>query len=541
LFVADMPRAATGLLPALLVAGIVMVVAAVPTRSVEGRTAERGGTLRLVYLDAFRADPQAGAFGILRVTHLPLYMFAVVNRRPRLTPAAAAGFPRMSTDGKTFTITVRRGFRFSDGTAVTARNFAFAINRLFSPRLGSPWTYLFDDIVGARDVLDGKAETVSGVKVRGRTLIIRLERPRPDLVVRLANPTISATPLDMPIVPGGVTTPVPSAGPYHLQQHVEGRLAVLTRNPFWRRKLMPGVQANVDRILLERPGLKPKEAIEAVERDEIDLVLAHGAPSEIPGLVSRYGVNRKRLFVRPRLTFFYLVFNLDRPLFRGNAKLRRAVNYALDRPQMVRPFGQLVGRPTDQTLPPGMPGYRDWDLYPLKGPNLKQARVLARGNLRQARASLYIRRPIAEAFARPVAEVARLNLAQIGLEVEIEEVPSLFQRLRAPGEPWDMALIGWFADYPDPFNFINDLFTGDENNFGHFKHPGFQRRMREVARLVGRNRLAAYASLERDLMRRAAPIAPFIAVNDVVLVSPSLGCFTYDAAFGPDFLAMCKK
>jgi ABC-type oligopeptide transport system substrate-binding subunit len=103
-----------------------------------------------------------------------------------------------------------------------------------------------------------------------------------------------------------------------------------------------------------------------------------------------------------------------------------------------------------------------------------------------------------------------------------------------------MALIGWFADYPDPFNFINDLFTGGDNNFG-FKHAGFHRRMREVARLVGRKRLAAYALLERDLMRRAAPIAPFIVANDVVFVSSRLGCFAYDSAFGPDFLAMCKK
>jgi peptide/nickel transport system substrate-binding protein len=535
-----MSRAATRLLPALLVAGVGMVVATAPSSSVEGAAMKRGGTLRLVYLQGSAADPQAGEFGILRMTQLPLYMFAVVEGRARRRPAAAADYPRMSADRKKFTITVRRGFRFSDGTAVTARNFAFAINRLFNPRLGSPWTYLFDDIVGARDVLEGKAKAVSGVTVRGRKLIIRLEQPRPDLVVRLANPTISATPLDMPIVPGGVTTPVPSAGPYHLQEHVEGRLAVFTRNPYWRRKLMPGVQVNVDRILLERPGLTPKQAIEAAERDEIDVVRAHGAPSEIPRLVSRYGVNRKRLFVRPRLTFFYLVFNLDRPLFNGNAKLRRAINYALDRPEMMRQFGPLVGRGTDQILPPGMPGYRNWDLYPLKGPNLKKAGALARGNLRHANASLYIRRPIAEFFARPVAESVRLNLAQIGLEVDIEEVPNLFQRLRTPGEPWDLALIGWYADYPDPFNFVNDLF-GDENNFGHFKHPGFQRRMRRVARLVGRKRLDAYALLERDLMRRVAPIAPFIAVNDVILVSPSLGCFAYDVAFGPDFLTMCKK
>jgi peptide/nickel transport system substrate-binding protein len=535
-----MSRAATRLLTALLVAGAGMAVAAALSSSIGGAPVKRGGTLRLVYLRPPGNDPQAGAFGILRATQLPLYSLADVAGRARLRPAAAAGFPRVSADGRTFTITVRPGFRFSDGQAVTARNFAFGINRLFNPSLRSPWTYLFDDIVGARAVLDGKAEAVSGVNVRGNKLMIRLEQPRPDLLVRLTNPTISATPLDMPIVPGGITRPAPSAGPYRLREHVEGRLAVFTRNPFWRRGLMPWRQANVDRIVSERPGLTPKEAIEAVERNELDLALAHAAPSEIPRLLSRYGVNRNRLFVKPRLTFFYLVFNLDRPLFGGNAKLRRAINYALDRPEMVRRFGSLAGRRTDQILPPGMPGYRDWDLYPVRGPNLTKARALARGNLRDARAALYIRRPVAEPFARPVAEVAKLDLARIGLDVDIEEVPNLFQRLRMPGEPWDIALVGWFADYPDPFNFINELFTG-ENNTGHFEDVRFERRMRQAARLAGRQRLAAYAVLERDLMRRAAPIAPFIVVNDVMFVSRSLGCFGYDVAFGPDVLAMCKK
>src|SRR5262245_21339128 len=535
-----MSKAVTRLLSALLVAGAGLVVAAVLSSSVEGGAIKRGGTLRLVYLQPPGTDPQAGGFGVLRATQLTLYMFVDVAGRSRLRPAAAAGFPRVSEDGKTYTFVVRRGFRFSDRKAVTARNFAFPINRLFNPSLSSPWTYLFDDIVGHRALLNGQAESVSGVNVRGRKLIIRLEKPRPDLVVRLTNATISATPLDMPIVPGGVTTPVPSSGPYRLQEHVEGRLAVFTRNPFWRRELLPWLPANVDRIVLERPGLTPKGAIEAVGRDEIDLALAHGAPSEIPRLVSRYGVNRNRLFVKPRLTFFYLVFNLDRPLFSGNARLRRAINYALDRPEMARQFGPLVGRRTDQILPPGMPGYRDWDLYPLKGPNFRKARALARGNLRAAKAALYIRRPVAEPFARPVADVAKVNLAQIGLDIEIEEVPSLFQRLKSPGEPWDVALIGWFADYLDPFDFINELFAGD-SNFGHFQNARFERRMRNASRLGGRERVAAYALLERDLMRRAAPIAPFIVANDVMFVSPSLSCFAYDTTYGPDVLAMCKK
>jgi peptide/nickel transport system substrate-binding protein len=524
---------------ALLVAGLGLLVTTALAGMAGGGEVQRGGTLRFVYLQQLGTDPQNGEFGLLRATQLTLYSFADAGGDTSIRPAAAAELPLVSADGKTFAITVRRGFRFSDGSPVTAQNFMFAINRLFNPKLGSIWTYLFEDIVGARAVREGKASVVSGVRVRGNRLIVRLERPRPDLVVRLTNPTISATPLDMPIVPGGVTSPTPSAGPYYLQEHVEGRRAVLARNPFWRRKLLPWRRANVDRIVFERPGLSPSEAIEAVERNEIDLALAHGAPSDVPGLVSRYGVNRGRLFVRPTLRRYYLVFNQDRPLFRSNARLRRAINYALDRPGMVRQLGPLAGRRTDQILAPGMPGYRDWDLYPLKGPNLKKARALARDSLRDAKAVLYTFRPQAIPFAVRAAEVVGFNLAQIGLDVTVQTVPNLYGRLATPGEPWDIALVGWSADYPDPYNFINDLFAGD--SIGRFNDPVFGRRMRRAARLSGAGRLAAYARIERDLMRQAAPIAPFVVLNQVIFVSRSLGCFRYDVASGPNLVAICKK
>jgi peptide/nickel transport system substrate-binding protein len=499
----------------------------------------RGGTLRLVYLQQPGNDPQNGLFSTLRATQLPLYSSADAEGGPSIRPVAAAGLPLVSADGRTFTFTIRRGFRFSDGKPVTAQNFAFAINRLFNPNLGSTWTYLFEDIVGARAVREGKAGSVSGVSVRGDSLIVRLEQPRPDFLVRLTNPTISATPLDMPIVPGGIRAPVPSAGPYYLQEHVEGRRAVLARNPYWRRDLLPWRPAAVDRIVFERPGLSPADAIEAVERDEIDLALAHGAPKEIPRLVSRFGVNKSRLFVRPTLRLYYLVFNQDRALFGRNAGLRRAINHALDRPEMVRQLGPLGGRRTDQILPPSVPGFRDWDLYPLKGPNLEKARALARGNLRGGRAILYTFPPAAIPFALRAAEVVRFNLAQIGLDVDVRTVPNVYRRLLTPGEPWDIALIGWFADYPDPYNVINDLFIGD--NIGQFDHPGFERRIHGAARLSGPERLAAYATIERDLMQQLAPIAPFVVQNEVIVISSSLGCFAYDAASGPNVVAMCKK
>ena len=532
----------------LLLAGMALLVASFAPLA-GGAEISRGGTLRFVYPpEGVGPDPQASSdYRILNATQLTLYAFPDVEGATQILPAAAAGLPVVSKDGRTYTITIRPGFRFSDGEPVAARNFAVAFNRLFNPKLGSGNTFLFDDVVGAVDMLEGRDASVSGVSVTAGKLRVRLRSPRPDFLVRLTNTSISATPLDMPIVRGGVLDATPSAGPYYLKEHVRGLRAIIARNPFWRRDVLPWRPANVDRIVFERPGLRQVEAIQAVERNEIDVSFV--PESESPRLLRRYGVNRGRLFVKPRPIVWYYVFNLDRPLFRQNPKLRQAVNFAMDRPELVRQLPVLSGRRTDQILPPGLPGYRDWDLYPLKGPNLRKARALARGNLRGGKAVLYSIERASLPFAPGAAEILRFNLAKIGLDVEIKTFPGITRRMVTPGEPWDIGLAGYFADYPDPSNFINTLFDGRNIrpgdltglNFARFDDAGFNTRMRRAALLAGDRRLETYAAIERDLLRHAAPVAPFVALNGVYLVSNSVGCFSHHVLGVENVVAICKK
>src|SRR5207244_8636762 len=111
-------------------------------------------------------------------------------------------------------------------------------------------------------------------------------------------------------------------------------------------------------------------------------------------------------------------FNHDRALFKGNVPLMKAINYALDRKAVLQQGGYLAGKRTDQILPPGMNGFRDASLYPLKGPDLNTAKKYATGHTRDGKAVLYTStRP--EAALR--AQIYQFNLKQIGLDVEIKQ------------------------------------------------------------------------------------------------------------------------
>lgn len=471
------------------------------------------------------------------------------TRGPRIVPYGAARLPTISRDGKTYVFRVRRGLRFSDGSRLTARNFVAGLERLLDPRIHSQRAFLFDDISGARAFMSGKAAHVTGVAVRDDRLVIHLARPAPDIVDRLALPIMTAMPLDLPIVPGGVDAPLPSAGPYYAKEYEPGRAARLVRNPYWNAATMPSRPANVDEI--QYLGRAPADAVDAVSRGDAD-VATFASPETLPpdlvrDLMHRYGVNRGRFFARPRLGRVSVIFSVRRPLFRNNAKLRRAVNFALNRTELVGAHGPLAGQPTDQLLLPGRPGFHEWKLYPYKG-DIVVAKRLARGALRGKDVFLYV--GTGPGSSGPaVAAVIRSNLAPLGLRVHVKTLPTalLFAALSLARTPWDLTVAGWNPSHDDPVPFINFALDGQHIarpfpgfNLGRFNEPEWNARMRRVASMR-HGRDAAYARLDRDLMGTAAPLAPYLAANTVTIVSARVGCMSWLSHNWPNLARLCIK
>jgi ABC-type oligopeptide transport system substrate-binding subunit len=124
----------------------------------------RGGTLRVdLRTDWDYIDPSLAYFTqswqILNATNLKLLGFPDKEGPggSRMVAQAAAGFPKVSRDGKTYTFTIRPGFKFSNGAPVTAANFAASINRALIPRMQSPASSFLDDVVGAAAVTASRA------------------------------------------------------------------------------------------------------------------------------------------------------------------------------------------------------------------------------------------------------------------------------------------------------------------------------------------------------------------------------------------------
>jgi ABC-type oligopeptide transport system substrate-binding subunit len=178
---------------------------------------------------------------------------------------------------------------------------------------------------------------------------------------------------------------------------------------------------------------------------------------------------------------------------------------------------------------------------------LARARALANGNTREGKAVLNTWN---SAPGPGLAQVVQFNLRQIGIDVEIRTFDRVVQHEKSAtrGEPFDITIEGWGADYADPYNFLNVLLDGrriqaaNNVNTSYFNDPRYNQRMEQVSRLSGDARYNGYAQLDADIMRNAAPMAPFINTNAKIFVSDKVGCYTYSTIGGSTNLAaVCLK
>jgi ABC-type transport system substrate-binding protein len=462
-------------------------------------------------------------------------------------PEVAAGFPRVSKDARTFTVPLKHTYRFHTGAPITAANFVAAFVRDGNPALKSRAVGYVRDFAGADALIAGKARTLSGVKALDRyTLQLRTTRPMHDLPARLTMPFFC---------PGAVDTPAQEvmnplgSGPYYVASRVKNRQTVLERNRFYRGPR----PAKVDRIVYS-VGLGQEACRQAFERNMQDWCV-HLSTDDYGPLEAKYGVNRPdgQFFFNPTFETDFFVFNHQRPAFAGTGQiaLKQAINLVVDRPALVRAFGHLGARPTDQILPAALG--RDEHIYPLSGVS---EQTIARARALVAKARKPVDRLVlytSDCPCRPFsthAQIFQFDLSRLGIDVEIKYFPlaTFFQKVETRGEPFDVAEWAWGLDYPDGLAFLGQLLDGrrltdsSNSNVTYLNSIRHNREIDQADSLTGAARRRAWADLDAELMRDDPPWAPFANYAEVDLVSKSLGCYVFQPVIGRfDLVAACKK
>ncbi len=375
----------------------------------------------------------------------------------------------IDADGMGYVFTLNPDARFHDGRSVTAADFKWSIERAADPVTEAPAADVFlGDIIGASEKLNGESDSVSGINIiDDSTIRIDIDAPKPYLLAKLTYPTSFV--VDRNNVETGrdwIRSPN-GTGPFVLAEYEPGVIMRLER--FEDYHLEPAYLDAVEFNLAGGDGLL------MYENDEIHW--GRAGLALIESLEDPSHPLRSELHLGPAdFDVSYFGMNSEEPPF-DDAKVRQALNYAIDRDTLADVLLNNVVTPASGILPPGFPSYSpDLDGYEY---DIEKAKRLLAESKYGSDTSTYprITLTIPGSFGSPVSPTMEAILAtweeQLGIAMDLQQTEwaTYLQDLR-DRRFQIFGGLGWVADYLDPENFLDVLFHSEsDNNHTAFSNP----------------------------------------------------------------------
>lgn len=483
----------------------------------EGSGASGGGGEINISMTSFPdyIDPQLSytveGWEVLYNTYTPLltYKHAKGEAGTAVVPGLAEAMPEISPDGKTYTLKLRSNMKYSDGTPIKASDFTYAIQRLFKADSGG--SVFYSGIVGAPEYAEGKAESISGIVTDDATgdITITLDAPNGTFENVLGLPFAAPVPSSTPLSDDATNNPPPSSGPFMITSVEAPQTMTMERNPNFQSVLDAGAtevaDAGVDKIVVTQNKSNSAQ-VTGVEQNTIDFMVDPPDADRLQEVKTRFG---ERFRMEESINTYYFWMNNQTAPF-NDVRVRQAVNYAIDPEALNRVFGGRM-HPTQQILPPGMPGYEEYKLYP--GPDMNRAKaLLAEANPADRDITVWTND---EPDRKRIGEYYHDVLNQLGFNATLKVIAGdvYFTTIGNQSTPdLDTGFANWFQDFPHPDDFFRPLLHSDAilptngNNFSRASYPELDAKMDELLRkqLTDGDTEAQYAALDKAYMEQAA-------------------------------------
>jgi len=515
-------------------------------------SAKEGGTLTGSYasfpdyLDPGLSYTQEGWTAMYN-TYLPLLTYAHANgtEGSEVVPALAESLPKISNGGKTYTLNLRKGLEYSDGTPVRASDFASSIERLF--KLNSPGIQFYEGIVGAEKFAKTKTGGITGIKTNDRTgeIVIDLVSPRGTFSNELGLLFAALLPSDTP-AKNLSANPPPATGPYMIVKSEPGRGWSYARNPAWTRTngdLIPDLaDGNFDKIEIKVVN-NDSTQVNEIERNKTDWMQPPPPADLYAKVKDEYEGTQFRVEHLTNLYYFWM--NTTVPPF-DDLKVRQAVNYAVNTAALERIYaGSLTA--THQILPEGMPGHEELDLYPHDMAKAKELLAQANPSDREITVWTLNESPNNEAGAYYQGVLEELGFDAKLKTINAEVYISLVGNVSTPD--LDTGWINWYPDYPNPNSFFQLPLSGESiapvynTNLAQIDEPKLNAKIAKLGEEpLGPDQEAEYAELDKEYMEQA-PWVPY-GTNTVATFVDSdidLDKVIFNPTFGHDLTSFEPK
>jgi oligopeptide transport system substrate-binding protein len=442
------------------------------------------------------------------------------DRAGGIVPGVAKSWTVDET-GTVYTFILRPEAKWSDGSRVTAAEFVQGLQRGVDPHTASGSSALLAILKGASAVSAGRMKVTDlGVTAIGESTVrITLEHPAP-FVLQILAQSIAAPAHRTRTNPktSGSAEKV-SNGPYILVSRITGSYIELTRNPYYWDASHVLIQT-VRYVNAESEATEIREYVSG----QVDMTSTIPAP-DLERLTQKYGAE---IQTAPILGTLYLALNISEPPLRDNRDLRQALSIAVDR-DLISEHIKLGVTPAYSFVAKGISGYRPpayaWSKW-TREHQLEFARTLF------ARSGYSDKRPLhlrlyfnsGESIQRLMIAVAASWKQNLGVDSElISDEFRVFLTGRKDHKRWDVARLGWYADYNDPASFLEVFSRNSSQNDPGYMSPEFNN-LTDAARIEPSpvKRLELLQKSE-EILLNDYPIIPVYFYVARRLVKPYLG------------------
>lgn len=465
----------------------------------------------------------------------------------------------ISDDGLTYTFTLRKDAKWSDGKPVKAQDFEYAWKRALNPDTAAEYAYQLYYLKNGEaynmssDPNATKKATVDDVGVKAKddnTLVVTLEYPTTYFLQLTAFPTYMPVRQDVVEKDSKAWATKPETyicnGPFKMKEwKPKDTLTFVKNENYW----------NAEKVKLETIEYKMLEQetsyLAAFKTGQLDYIESPPA-AEVPKLLED-----KTAVTFPELSTYYYAFNISDKVDSvnkeaakaiKNPKVRMALTLAIDRKAIVENVTKAGQIPSGAYVPTGVKDQKGKDFregkkeyYNPEGDISKAKKLLAEAGYPEGKGFpkitlLYNTGEGHQNIAQAVQEMWRKNL---GIDIELKnEEWKVFQKTKND-KNYEIARGGWVADYNDPMTFLDMWLSNSGNNECGYSNPEYDKKIMEAKTETDESKRMALLHEAEDILMNDMPIIPIYyyvkvaCIKDYVkgVVKSPLGFVLFDKAY----------
>ena len=487
------------------------------------------------YIDPYNAKENQGT-AVVRATFDGLVTWDWATND--VVPLAAAELPTVSEDGLTYTFKLREGMKFHNGDPVDAASFKRGWERLADSTMKSPSEigYHLAPVAGYAEMAAGDADEISGlVAVDDLTFQVTLTDPMADFTAVCCHPGLVPVPQAALDDPAAFLEQPIGNGPFKLDeawQHNQYIIASKFEDYYGEAPKIDGVYFSIQ--------ADPDTAYRELQAGSIDFAMI--PTGQIQEAVDQYGLSDDGFTVTPgkqvltgtELSTYYLVVNLNDPAL-SDVNVRRAISLAIDRQAIVDTLYEGYREPAISIMPLSIDDNEEnvWEYCKYDPEQAKQ--ILADAGYADGDISVSLSYN-GDGGHEDLMSKVQQDLEAVGITVTQDTTEWATYLNNLSDGNYQLARLGWTADYPTMDNFLYpNFFSTADNNYGGYNNPDVDAAMLAARQIQDEEeRKAAYRQICHQV-GEDMPVIPIMYYAHNYVGTDRLASFYYDSQTIPHF------